>query len=122
MSGYKDLVFFNKEGDYLNFKFNTGLDRFEGDLFFHENSSDTFKTLGIYTFENVPSFEFESPGNLSLSKFQLFNEYGLFFYKSSYVSQPIVKIEAINNDPGFYSKWIYGVDFGVMINFIQEEN
>ena len=111
MSNHKNLLFFNKEGDYLNFKYNNITDRFEGDLIFHENSTDTFKTIGIYTLENVPSFEFESPGELSLNKFQLFNEFGLFFYKSTAVDQQILRIEPINSDPTFYSKWIYGENF-----------
>jgi hypothetical protein len=111
MSNHKNLLFFNKEGDYLNFNYNYTTDRFEGDLLFHENSSDTFKTLGIYMLENIPSFEFELPGELTLNKFQLFNEYGLFFYNSKYENQSIDRIEPINNDPSFYSKWIFGDNF-----------
>ena len=111
MSNHKNLLFFNKEGDYLNFNYNYTTDRFEGDLLFHENSSDTFKTLGIYMLENIPSFEFELPGELTLNKFQLFNEYGLFFYNSKYENQSINRIEPINNDPTFYSKWIFGDNF-----------
>lgn len=105
------LVFFNKEGDYLNIQYNSTTERYEGDLLFHENSSDTFKTIGLYMFENVPSFEFEIPGSLTLEKFQLFNEYGLNFTGNDYQNQSVTKLEAINNDPSFYSKWIYGVDF-----------
>jgi hypothetical protein len=111
MSNHKNLLFFNKEGDYLNFNYDHTTDRFEGDLLFHENSSDTFKTLGIYMLENIPSFEFELPGQLTLNKFQLFNEYGLFFYHSKYENQSIDRIEPINNDPTFYSKWIFGDNF-----------
>jgi len=111
MSNHKNLLFFNKEGDYLNFNYNYTTDRFEGDLLFHENSSDTFKTLGIYMLENIPSFEFELPGTLTLNKFQLFNEYGLFFYNSKYENQSISRIEPINNDPTFYSKYIFGDNF-----------
>lgn len=107
----KDLIWFNKEGDYLNIKYNESTDRYEGDLLFHENSSDTFKTIGLYLFQNVPSFEFEVPGSLKLEKFQLFNEYGLNFTGNAYQNQSITKIEAINNDPSFYSKLIYGSNF-----------
>ena len=111
MSNHKNLVFFNKEGDYLNFNYNTNTDRFEGDILFHENSSDTYKTAGVYMLEKVDSFEYERPGELSLTKFQLFNEYGLHFYGAKYESQSIIKVEPVNNDPGFYSKWVYGLDF-----------
>ena len=31
MSNHKNLVFFNKEGDYLNFNYNESNERFEGD-------------------------------------------------------------------------------------------
>ena len=111
MSAYKNLVFFNKEGDYLNFKYDPVVDRFDGSLIFHENSTDTYKTIGIYALERIPSFEFESPGELSLNKFQLFNEYGLFFYRAGYENQQIDSVQSTNNDPSFYSKWIYGDNF-----------
>jgi hypothetical protein len=111
MSNHKNLIFFNKEGDYLNFNYNNTSDRFEGDILFHENSSDTYKTVGLYMLEKVPSFEFELEGELSLNKFQLFNEYGFDFYSAKYATQSVTKIEPINNDPNFYSKWIYGIDF-----------
>lgn len=111
MSNHKNLVFFNKEGDYLNFGYNEFTDRFEGDILFHENSTDTFKTYAVYTLENIPSFEFESIGELTTKKFQLFNEYGIHFYGSSYKKQIITKIEPVNNDPEFYTKWVYGDSF-----------
>lgn len=107
----KNLVFFNKEGDYLNIQYNETTERYEGDLIFHENSSDTFKTIGLYMFENVPSFEFEVPGSLALDKFQLFNEHGFNFTGNSFFTQSVTKIETINNDNTFFSKWIYGQDF-----------
>ena len=111
MSNHKSLVFFNKEGDYLNFQYNELVDRFEGDILFHENSTDTFKTYAIYMLEDVPSFEFESPGELTTNKFQLFNEYGFHFYGSKFYNQKITKVEPVNNDPEFYTKWIYGQGF-----------
>jgi hypothetical protein len=123
MSNHKNLIFFNKEGDYLNFNYSEQSDRFEGDILFHENSTDTFKTYGVYMMENIPSFEFELPGELTTKKFQLFNEYGLHLYGAKYDNQQIKKIEPVNNDPEFYSKWIYGDDFeakfpiGTLIKF-----
>ena len=108
MSNHKNLLFFNKEGDNLNFNYSDANDRFEGTILFHENSNDTFKTAGLYTLERIPSFEFEYPGEMTLNKFQLFNEFGFDFYAGNYSTQSITKIEPINNDPGFYSKWIYG--------------
>jgi hypothetical protein len=108
MSNHKNLVFFNKEGDSLNFSYDDINNRFEGDILFHENSSDTYKTYGIYTLEKIPTFEFERPSELTLEKFQLFNELGFHFYGSSTQSTAVLAIEPVNNDPTFYSKWIYG--------------
>ena len=120
-----NLIFFNKEGDSLNFKYDETLERYGGDILFHQNSSDTFKTFGLYTLEHIPAFDYELPGELTLNKFQLFNEYGLHFYGSKYSNQKITKIEPVNNDSKFYSKWIYGDFFeakfpiGSLIKFNQ---
>ena len=121
-----NLIFFNKEGDHLNFKYDNNTKRYSGDILFHENSSDTFKTYGLYSLEKIPSFEYELPGELTLDKFQLFNEYGLHFYSGRYSNQQITKIEPVNNDSNYYSKWIYGDGFeqkfkkGELIKFDQE--
>jgi len=114
MSTHKNLTWFNNSGDSLNFNYNDTSDRFEGNILFDENSTDTFKTYGLYMFEKVPSFEFELP-ELTLDKFQLFNEFGINIYGtingSMSVSQKIDLIEPVNNDPNYFSKWIYGKDF-----------
>jgi len=109
----EQLYFFNKEGDYLNFNYNQALDRYEGEILFHENSNDTFKTFGIYTMEYIPSFEYENVGQLTTRKFQLFNDYGIHFYGAKYQNELVTFIEPVNNDPNFYSKWIYGDNFEV---------
>lgn len=111
MSNHKNLVFFNNSGDYLNFNYKSDVDRFEGDILFDENSTDTFKTYGLYMFEDIPSFEYELPGVLTLDKFQLFNEFGIDIYAARYENEIIERIEPINNDSSFYSKWIYGINF-----------
>jgi hypothetical protein len=111
MSNHKNLIWFNKEGDYLNFRYEPTTDRFEGNILFHENSTDTFKTYGLYMFEKIQSFEYELPGELTLDKFQLFNEYGIDIYGSKYQLEKIDKIEPVNNISTYYSKWIYGIDF-----------
>ncbi len=111
MSNHKNLVFFNNQGDSLNYEYKDSVDRFEGDILFDENSSDTFKTAGIYMFEKIASFEYELPGLLTLDKFQLFNEFGLHFYGAKYASQSVDRVEPVNNDPNFYSKWVYGTNF-----------
>jgi hypothetical protein len=107
------LIFFNNQGDNLNLRWSNTDEKWEGDLIFDENGNDTFKTIGMYMFERIPSFEYENPGNLKLDKFQLFNEYRFDISGSSYLTQSVVKIETTNNDPNFYSKWIYGEHFEV---------
>lgn len=111
MSADKAIIFFNKEGDYINTKWNDIENRWEADLLFNENSNDTFKTIGIYTFENIPSFEYELPGEIILDKFQLFNEYGININGNKWSTQQIERIEPVNTDSTFYSKWVYGIDF-----------
>jgi len=107
----QSLIFFNKEGDNLNFTYNQEQERWEGDLIFHENSDETYKTIGLYTFERVKGFEYENPGNLKLRKFQLFNEYKFNFLGNENYSSPITLFETSNKDPNFFSKWIYGEHF-----------
>lgn len=126
MSSHENLFFFNKQGDALNIKYDETTQLFQGDILFDENSTDTFKTYALYTLERIPSFEFESPTDLGTNKFQLFNEYGIHYYGSFDSSeQKITKIEPVNNDPEFYSKWIYGDHFeskfpiGTLVRFNQ---
>lgn len=101
------LIFFDKEGNPLNFNYNKNSERYEGDILFPENSSDTFKTQSLYLFEKVNSFEYENESALSLRKFQLFNEHGFHFYQGV-ATQSIYKIEPVNTETNYFSKWIYG--------------
>ena len=116
------LIFFNKEGDALNTIWNEDSQKWEADLIFHENSSDTFKTIGLYTFEKVEAFDYLSD-KLVLEKWQLFNENGIYFYESDNLNYKVSKIEPSNKDSKFFSKWIYGENFdnifkeGTLIRF-----
>jgi len=118
-----NLRFFDKEGKSLNITYNTDIERYDGDILFHENSTDTFKTQGIYMFENVDAFDYECGENLTLDKWQLFNEYGFHFYESGVLSEVVTSIEPVNFEDSYYSKWVYGVDFhkkfpiGTLIRF-----
>jgi len=103
----QNLLFFDKEGNPLNFYYNETSERYEGDILFPENSSDTFKTQALYLFEKIPTFEYEDQSNLSLRRFQLFNEYGFHFYQGV-ATQSITKIEPVNQEQDYFSKWIYG--------------
>ena len=105
------LVFFDGNGNSLNFSYNNSVDKFSGSLIFPENGSDTFKVLPIYIFEKVPSFEF-SDVSLTLDKFQLFNQYG-FNFSGGYLTQSVTLIESVIDtiNPNIYSKWVYGKGF-----------
>lgn len=104
------LLFFDKEGNSLNYNYNESLERYEGDILFHENSSDTYKTQALYLFEKISAFEYENPGSLTIRRFQLFNEKGFNFYGGT-DSYQIDRIEPVNEDDDYYSKWIYGENF-----------
>lgn len=103
----QNLIFFDKEGNPLNFNYDETLGRYEGDILFPENSSDTFKTQALYLFEKVPAFEYENETDLSLRRFQLFNEYGFHFY-AGVDAIKITKVEPTNAQIAYRSKWIYG--------------
>ena len=103
----QNLIFFDKEGNPLNFYYNETVERYEGDILFPVSSSDTFKTQVLYLFEKIPAFEYENNPNLSLRKWQLFNEYGFHFYQGTGTFS-ITKIEPVNQEESYYSKWIYG--------------
>ena len=110
-----NLIWFNNQGDALNIvpDVNTGV--YTGTLNFDENSSDTFKTIGLYLFEKIEPITFDSfEGDTQLQKFQLFNENRFTFTGNSYFTQNVFKIEPVNNHADFYSKWIYGENFESM--------
>ena len=106
----QSLVFFDKNGNGLNFGWSTNQNCYTGELLFEENGSDTFKTLTVYTFEEVDPFDFQLSG-LFLDKFQLFNEHGFNFRTNPNTYSIVDKVEAVNENINFYSKWISGKDF-----------
>ncbi len=116
--GEKNLTIFNKEGDSLNILYNNNTEKYEGQLFFDENSSDTFKTISLYAFEKIKGFDFrlasDSSDYLYPKKFQLFNEYDINFISDNSgksVNLIFTKIEPSNKDIKYYTKWIYGDNF-----------
>jgi len=107
----QSLIFFNKEGDSLNFRWSETDKIWEGDLIFHENSDDTHKTIGLYVLEKIPGFAYAPGVTLSLDKFQLFNEFGINFYGATSSTFSITNYEVPNSDPKLSSRWIYGDNF-----------
>lgn len=109
MSITPKLVFFNKEGYPYNFTLNDGI--WTGKIFFDPNSTDTFKTLSLYTLENVDPIEVES--NFNIISSELFNESGITFSDGSYIEELVTNIHEVNESPSFYTKWIYGDNFHI---------
>lgn len=108
-SGFDHLMFFNKEGYPYNFLYDSTGKTWSGKIFFDENSSDTFRTLCLYIFEDVKAYSFDNLFDLRES--QLFNWSGMTFVAKSYTDEIIDNIVEVNSNPNFYSKWIYGTDF-----------
>jgi hypothetical protein len=107
-----NLIFFNKEGDALNIPKDPNTGVYTGTLFFDENSSDTYKTIGLYLFESVPPITIKSiEEDLNTQKFQLFNENRFTITGNSYFTQSVTNISVTNTRPDFYSKLIFGQDF-----------
>jgi len=100
------LRFFNTDGYSYNFQYNTNTEYYEGKLFFDRNSSDTFKSLAFYMFEEVEPIKFVD--NIKLNKIELYNESGITFKSSTNSNNIITNVKRCNSDPDFYSKWIYG--------------
>lgn len=104
------LMFFNKEGDYLNFSLTQGTTTqnkfWDGDLIFHANSSDTYKTLGLYILEKVNPITHTNE-HLQLQRVQLFNEKGMDFVGSDSAKVYIDRVEIATTGNAFYGKWLY---------------
>jgi len=123
----RDYVFYDGQGNPMNIIFDQQLGYYTGKMFFQENSSDTFKTLEINTFERIKGFEYQqyfqpnqqenlAEDELQLEKFQLFNTHGIEL-KGNRFSSVVRKIEAVNDSEEFFSKWIYGEGID---NFFEE--
>jgi hypothetical protein len=108
----RDYVFYDKKGYPMNILYDEELDMYKGKLYFPENSSDTFETLEVNTFERIRGFEYqqydeENGDELFTKKFQLFNTDGIEFIGNTF-SASVTKIESVNDRSDFSSKWIYG--------------
>ena len=101
------LLFFNKEGDPYNFELDSD-DIYKGKLLFDENSNDTYKTLGIYMFEEVEPFDFSD--YFSMNKMEFYNTSGINFQPFTSSGDTISNISSVNSSDSFYSKWVFGDD------------
>lgn len=105
------ILFFDKEGYPYNLTFNDDTNEWGGKIYFDENSSDTFKTICLYIFENVSAFNFTDVFDLRSS--QLFNWSGMTFVPQTFTNEIITDIQRVNSSSNFYSKWIYGDKFDI---------
>jgi len=104
------LLFFNKEGYPYNFEYDENDETYGGKLLFDENSNDTFKTIGLYLFEEVEPITYSD--DMLLKKVELYNQSGISFTQSiNENNNKIDNILCVNSSPNFYSKWIYGNNF-----------
>jgi len=103
------LLFFDSNGYPYNFTYDDINNQWNGKIYFDENSSDTYKTICMYIFENVPAYNFTDVFDLRAS--QLFNQSGMTFVPSTHKNEQIWDIEKVNSSPLFYSKWVYGDRF-----------
>ena len=109
MSQKNKLLFFNEKGYPYNFEYDEYSEQYSGKILFDENSNDTFKTKGMYIFEEVKPISITT--ELKLNKMELYNTCGLTFQHGTNIKYDIEKIEKVNSSPDFYSKWIFGENF-----------
>jgi hypothetical protein len=102
-------LFFNKEGYPYNFTYDETNKEWNGKIYFDENGSDTFRTICLYVFENVKSYELTDIFDLRAS--QLFNWSGMTFVPYTQSNETIIDIRKVNENQNFYSKWIIGDRF-----------
>lgn len=101
------LVFFNKEGYAMNMNQDPDFGFWNAKMYFDKNSTDTFKTLGIYMFEKILPSRYTF--NAYLDKFQAFNTDNFYTWpKFNAVELEITDIKKSNNNNLFFTKWIYG--------------
>ncbi len=102
----KDLIFYNSAGNHMNLNFDEGEDLYSGSIYFDRNSTDTYKTQGIYLFEKIESTN--NTFNAYLDKYQIFNTNGFkSFPKFNTQDFIITDIKLSVIDATYNTKWIY---------------
>lgn len=100
-----ELCFFNKEGYQINAELDPN-GYWKSKLFFDKNSTNTYKTLALYTFEKTLA----TSNTLSawVDKFQAFNTDGLQTWPNNDIPDiEILNITKTNTSAQFATKWIY---------------
>lgn len=108
MSNTNKLVFFNKKGYPYNFRLNDN-NEWYGKIFFEPNSTDIFKSLTIYTLENVDPIEYSD--TVDIINNEIYNTSGMTIATKTYDDKVVTDIKTVNQSSDFYSKWVFGTDF-----------
>jgi len=114
------LLFFNENGYPYNFEVDPR-GYYSGVLNFDENSSDTFKTIGIYIFEEVAPFILNDL--FTLNKMEIYNDNGVTFQPFTNSGVTITNITKVNSSDTFFSKWVFGEEIdkkfpkGTLVSF-----
>ena len=123
MSITPNLVFFNKEGYPYNFRLNDGI--WTGKIFFEPGSTDIFKSLTMYTLENVEPIEFI--GECDIENREIYNDSGMTLSGAKYTNPYVVSdVLTVNQSPAFFTKWVYGTNFhrmypkGTVVSFTSD--
>lgn len=102
----KKLVFFNKEGYPMNLNYDDNLNMWNGKMYFDKNSTDTYKTQGIYMFEKIDGTN-NTFDNVNLKQFQIFNTGEFRTYPKIHTdSYDITDISLENTSSNYNTKWI----------------
>jgi hypothetical protein len=107
MSNTPNLVFFNKKGYPYNFTLNDGI--WNGKIFFDPSSTDIFKSLTMYTLEKVDPILYTN--NFDIINTEIYNTSGMTLSSGGYDNLSVTNILSVNQDPNFYTKWVYGNKF-----------
>lgn len=99
-----NLVFYNKEGYRINTEIDSDGIEYSS-MYFDKNSTNTFKTQCIYTFDQINGSN-NTYTNVNLDAYQLFNEQGIFIYPSEQKTFTIKKIINTINNSTYKSKWL----------------
>ena len=116
------LFIFDEQGHLFNFNktdIGNGDFAWTGDLFFEENSSGTFKNIGLYLMEEVAPFSLQQ--ELSFKRLQQHNNFLNFSFNKARPNYDISNnskdanytyLQAVNSSYEWYTKSIYSKNIG----------
>lgn len=100
----KELVFYNKEGYKINTHYNGKYH--ETDIYFDKNSTETFKTQGIYMFEHING-SIKTYNNSELIPYRIYNSEGIYCYPSKHTELEVIDVKRTLKGSSYFTKWLY---------------